>query len=245
MCDRNYSIDLAMELAAEGNKDAMLEVVIHFINNDDKELLVKNIESILIDLSALADDGNGYAMRQLGNLYNEGRGVKQDYKTAIDWFGRAAKASDTYAMCNLGYIYYYGRGAEVDFLKAYKCFAEAAFMKNANAMYKLGDMYYYGNHVKEDKSIAFFWYEEAENYTCYEYEEASVQYRLGKCYLYGHGVESDLSEAYNYLSSAEKSLIQQIEDGDPYGIAKLVLPQAKEEFEKVRYMIYNKLRDSD
>jgi TPR repeat protein len=59
-------------------------------------------------------------------------------------------------------------GVDVDCEKAYKHLSQAALMENVNAMYKLGDMFYHRNHVKEDKDAAFYWYEEANNHTCYE-----------------------------------------------------------------------------
>jgi len=236
--ERNdYKILLAEELAEANNKDAMLAVFNYFINHDDKALLVDNIERVMRYLSALAESGNSYAMRHLGNLYNDGRGVEQDHKKAIEWFEKSAAAGDTYAMCSLGYISYYGRGAELDYAKAYGYISRAAFLENVNAMYKLGDMYYYGKHVKEDKNAAFFWYDEADNYSCHSYEQSSIDYRLGKCYLYGHGVEQNISEALNRLASSEENLKEQIDDGDPYGLAKYILPQVKKELEKAQTII--------
>ena len=241
MIQEDSRIQLAAEMAKNGCISAMLEVVKYYISHDDKNALVENIELILCYLTKLAEENDGFAMRHLGNLYNGGRGVVQDHKKAIEWYEKASIALDTYAMCSLGYIYYYGRGDKQDYLKAYKYFSEAAFMKNVNAMYKLGDMYYYGKHVSENKDKAFFWYREAENQPCLDYEESSIQYRLGLCYLHGHGVDKDLLEAYEYLSSAEKGLIEQIQDGDTYGIARLILPQVSEVFETARKLLYSTL----
>ena len=236
--ERNdYKILLAEELAEANNKDAMLAVFNYFINHDDKALLVDNIERVMRYLSALAESGNSYAMRHLGNLYNDGRGVEQDHKKAIEWFEKSAAAGDTYAMCSLGYISYYGRGAELDYAKAYGYISRAAFLENVNAMYKLGDMYYYGKHVKEDKNAAFFWYDQADVCTSHSYERASVDFRLGKCYLYGHGVEQNIPKAIDCLACAEESLMEQIEDGDPYGVAEHILPQVKKERDKVRSIV--------
>jgi TPR repeat protein len=62
---------------------------------------------------------------------------------------------------------------------------------------------------------------------------------LGKCYLHGYGVEQDLSEAYNYLSSAEQGLIGQIEDGDSFAAAKIVLHNVMKEMDIARSMLYS------
>jgi len=239
MKQKDYKLQLAEEVASEGCKEAMLEVFKHYINHEDKGLLAKNIELILRYLTAMAEDGDGYAMRHLGNLYNYGRGVEQDYKKAIEWFEKAADASDTYAMCNLGYIYCSGHGAAQDYAKAYKYIAKAAFLGNVNAMYKLGDMYYYGQHVKEDKDAAYFWYCEAnEDYEyCHSYEQASIDYCLGKCFLYGHGVAQDNVKALQHLTYAKENLIEQIKDGDPYELAWLILPNVRKELDKTKSAI--------
>ena len=237
MNEKNYTILIAEELAAAGNNDAMLELIRNQFHEDNNSCLSGDNEKILRYLHILAEGGNGYAMRHIGNIYNRGSGVEQNYMEAKKWYERAAEKLDTYAICTLGYIYYYGKGVEVDYEKAYKYFSQAAFMKNVNAIYKLGDMFYFGVHVKEDKNAAFFWYDEANSYDCHDYEQASIDYRLGKCYLYGHGTEQDLPEALGYLSSAEKSLVEQLQDGNPYGVADLILPNVIKELDIARSMV--------
>jgi TPR repeat protein len=234
MVQKDYKILLAEELAKAGNKKAMLTVFDYYKESD---LLIENIELVLRYLTELAKNGDAYAMRHLGNLYEYGRGIKLNHKIAIEWYEKSADASDSYAMCSLGYAYYYGKGGEIDYGKAYKYLSQAVLLENTNAMYKLGDMYYYGHHVSESKEIAFFWYDKADDnyYDCYPYEQASIDYRMGKCYLYGHGIEQDLSQAIEKLTDAESSLADQIKDNDdPYGFAKLILPDVAAELKKAR-----------
>ena len=38
-------------------------------------------------------------------MYEEGRGVEQDYATAVEWFRKAADQGDANAQYNLGVMY--------------------------------------------------------------------------------------------------------------------------------------------
>ena len=54
----------------------------------------------------------------LGVLYNNGEGVKQDYTQARQWYEKAAAAGDAGAMVNLGYLYGHGDGVKQDYTQA-------------------------------------------------------------------------------------------------------------------------------
>jgi TPR repeat protein len=223
-----------MELAKAGDKDAMLRVIKHQFVVENKSYLSGNNKLILGYLQTLADDGNGYAMRHLGNLYYYGSGVAKDMAKAIEWYEKAAEQGDAYAICDLGYCYFYGNGVDKNLEKSFLYFSQATLLENVNATYRLGDMYYYGNHVKEDKTAAFHWYKQAwrvAEYAGHSYEVASVKYRLGKCYLHGHGVKKDIQKAFRNLISAEENLLEQIENGDVYAVAGKILPKVKKELD--------------
>ena len=49
-------------------------------------------------------------MVDLGLLYENGRGVAQDYAKAREWYEKAAAKDNAYAMRNLGLLYENGRG---------------------------------------------------------------------------------------------------------------------------------------
>lgn len=52
-----------------------------------------------------ADKGYAEAMRNLGNMYRDGRGVDADGAIALDWYGKAAKAGLVNAMVDAGAMY--------------------------------------------------------------------------------------------------------------------------------------------
>ena len=66
-------------------------------------------------------------------LYEDGRGVQQDYKRAAYWYAEAAKADFSEALNNLGVLYIVGNGVPKDSKKAAKLFTQAANQGNADA----------------------------------------------------------------------------------------------------------------
>ena len=57
---------------------------------------------------------HGDAMANLGNLYNDGRGVARDYRQAYSWYEKAAALGDIDGMENLGRLYETGSGVTRD-----------------------------------------------------------------------------------------------------------------------------------
>ncbi|HAE03852.1 MAG TPA: hypothetical protein DCG04_20875, partial [Rhodospirillaceae bacterium] len=58
--------------------------------------------------TTLAEAGSAKAMFNLGVLYDEGRGVAQDTKTAIKWWTQSAESGNSLAMHNLALVYIEG-----------------------------------------------------------------------------------------------------------------------------------------
>lgn len=59
-----------------------------------------------------AQAGDVIAMRQIGVLYDKGRGVPVDYVEAVKWYKAAAERGDSQAQHNFGILMYYGVGTE-------------------------------------------------------------------------------------------------------------------------------------
>ena len=65
-------------------------------------------------LRPLADQGDAPAQHNLGLMYDQGRGVPQDYAAAVSWYRKAADQGDAIAQYNLGLMYDQGRGVPQD-----------------------------------------------------------------------------------------------------------------------------------
>ncbi|WP_308726487.1 tetratricopeptide repeat protein, partial [Haemophilus influenzae] len=66
------------------------------------------------------------AQANLGSMYYNGRGVKQDDFEAVKWFSKAAAQGDAIAQASLGNMYFEGRGVKQDDFEAMKWFSKAA-----------------------------------------------------------------------------------------------------------------------
>ena len=73
----------------------------------------------------LAEQGNANTQFNLGNMYYEGKGVKQDYAEAVKWYRKAAEQGKANAQFYLGVNYYKGQGVKRDLSEAKEWFRKA------------------------------------------------------------------------------------------------------------------------
>ena len=59
-------------------------------------------------------------------MYDNGRGVPQDDKQAVDWYTKSAEQGYAVAQYNLGWMYYEGEGAPQDDKQAVDWFTKSA-----------------------------------------------------------------------------------------------------------------------
>lgn len=67
-----------------------------------------------------AERGNPVAQTYLGFLFENGRGVPQNYTEAAMWYRRAAEQGDSLAQYSLGLLYDRGQGVPRDIVEASK-----------------------------------------------------------------------------------------------------------------------------
>jgi TPR repeat protein len=163
------------------------------------------------------EEGNDFAMNDLGALYYNGRGGEQNFERAVYYYEMAAKNGNRQAQENLGYCYYYGRSVDVDYKKAFHYFALGAFDGHLVSLYKIGDMYMNGYYVEYNPAEAFPIYER-----CIEMmtDEAAptvagpVFLRLGNAFLYGNGTEENAKSALVCFQKAELFLYDMVASGE-------------------------------
>lgn len=110
----------------------------------------------------LAEKGDAAAQRELGRMYEYGKGVKRDFKLAAEWYRKAADQGMAEAQFALGRIYEYGKGAPEDLKHAAEWYRKAADQGMAEAQICLGMLYRYGkNGVTKDEEQAFEWFRKA------------------------------------------------------------------------------------
>ena len=80
-------------------------------------------------------------MYNLGQLYQTGHGVSQDYAMAVKWYRVAAENGSVKAANSLGMAYLDGMGVEMDPVKAARYFQSAAQKGNVSAQYNLAILF--------------------------------------------------------------------------------------------------------
>lgn len=112
----------------------------------------------IASLEKAAAQGDAAAQFNLGVLYDQGRGVRQDYQKAREWWEKAAAQGHAMAQVKLGFLYYYGQGVRQDYQKAREWFEKAAAQGEATAQVGLGLLYENGHGVRQDLATAKEWY---------------------------------------------------------------------------------------
>ena len=103
------------------------------LEDGDAALLGKNYPLALSKYKSAAVKNNAYAQLQIGNMYNEGLGVAQDYAEAVKWWKMAAAQGFADAQYNLGLRYYNGQGVVQDYVRAHMWWNLAATKGDADS----------------------------------------------------------------------------------------------------------------
>lgn len=78
-------------------------------NNDDD--VISRVEQNQFEwYKKVAENGNAKAQFYLGEMYEYGTGVKQNYAKALEWYKKAADNGNAEAQSYLGEMYFYGLG---------------------------------------------------------------------------------------------------------------------------------------
>ena len=93
-----------------------------------------------------AEQGNAYAMANMGKMYAQGIFVEADLTKAQEWYKKALKAmlvvegrkENTYLEYRIGKMYQYGLETEENLSEAAKWFSIASGKEHKYALYSLG-----------------------------------------------------------------------------------------------------------
>ena len=166
----------------------------------------------LAELRLMAEFGDAEAQTELGERYEDGRGVGQDYGVAVSWFRRSAVQGHAPAQAALGYMYADGRGVEQDDKVAVSWYRRAARQGNARGKTNLGVMYQSGRGESRDDAEAVRWFRLAA-----EQGDPGGQTNLGFMYRNGlGGLPQDDAEAVRWFRLAADA-------GDPHAQNHLAL----------------------
>jgi TPR repeat protein len=157
--------------------------------------------------------GDWIAMGNIGDMYFNGNGVKQDYDIALKWYTKereAAKDLSYVADISIGNIYIelkkYKEAIELYnniISRARKDFSYNLFTNGwGEANVKLGDMYYEGKGLKKDYKQALEYYKKAAKLSFGGDVRGEALLKIGDMYEYGYGGTKNNNEALKYWKAS-------------------------------------------
>lgn len=144
---------------------------------------------------ALADQGEAKAQYNLGLMYFNGDGVKQDYNEAIRYYTLSSDQGFSEAQYALAVIYFTGRFAKPDYEESFRLYRLAAEQGHLKSQLNLGTLYLKGEVVEQNYDEALKWLNMAA-----EKGYGEAQFMLANMYLHGDGVPEDISHAYMWVA---------------------------------------------
>ena len=160
-------------------------------------LLAEDPSDLFQETLKKAEAGDASSQFNLGVMYSNGDGVRQDYTEAAKWFTKAADQGHASAQFELGIIYAYGKGVPHNYAEGVRWYTRAAQQEHTDAQYNLGVMYSTGLGVPQDDTEAVKWYTKAA-----QKGHLPAQTSLGFSYIYGQGVPQDYTEAVKWYTKA-------------------------------------------
>ena len=146
-----------------------------------------------------AEQGHGPAAFELGEAYNQGRGVGQDLNAGAKWINAAATRGEPRAQYVLGSAFYEGDGVEQDYVRAADYLSQAADQNYAPAQFLLAESYANGRGVTKNLSWAARWYGKAA-----EQGHAEGAFSYGVVQAAGLGLPTNTVTGYSWLSIADQ-----------------------------------------
>jgi hypothetical protein len=149
-----------------------------------------------------ANPSDAPAMTLLGELYNQGLGVRQDPQQAAQWYRLAAERGDPHAMASLGLMSADGRGIRKDPAAARAWFEKAAGFREPTAAYNLALLLLATGSDADLAKAADLLRIAADA------ELGDAQHGLGVLYARGKGIQQSAEEAAKlYLRAAKNGSI--------------------------------------
>jgi TPR repeat protein len=160
----------------------------------------------------LKDQKNPVAQFNVGWIYRDGLGVKQDFTEALKWFEMAAAQGNAPAQDYIGKMYHDGLGVRQDYAAAMSWSMKAAARDFMAAQLRIAGMYMNGEGVTQDYAATLTWFRKAaeadiEAQIGIDDEmatgwKAGAQFTVGRMFEAGMGTPKDIAQAINWYRSA-------------------------------------------
>lgn len=153
-------------------------------------------------LKLLADNGNVWAMHQVGLAYRDGIGTKTDLNEARNYFLNSSEHEFVPAMLDLISICSYDQMKDTIICdRCIQLLTRCANCGDSNAMYNLGKIYHEGIGVEKNSVSSIEWYKKSANFG-----NIWAALVVGEILLQS---ETQTSDAIHYLYNAAKGGLNQ------------------------------------
>ena len=136
--------------------------------------------------------------------YDEETGIRlfnnQQYKEAVPYLQRAAKAGSGTAQATLGEMYQNGWGVSKNYQIAMNMYKRAAESQEPAGLLGIGGLYENGLGVEKDATKAFSYYKRAA-----DMGNATAEFLTGYAYMNGEGTEKNVEQGLKYLERSTTS----------------------------------------
>lgn len=188
--DLKKSLSIFNKISKTGDAESQYYLGLIYLTED---VPWKDIPKAISYLRSSSDQNNAEAMWKLGDLYDNGLGVKKDLLIALDWYRKSKRSvtlkSNIQFQKNLN-----GKTMPQSTLDLVSDITKSALDNKVEAQFKLANIYYDGQLVEPDDKQAFGWYfEAAKNSHSYS------MLMTGYMYCRGIGVEKDINKANKWL----------------------------------------------
>jgi hypothetical protein len=177
-----------------------------------------------------ANQGDGYSMNQIGQMYRDGKGGEKNGEKALEWYTKAADRGNVDSMTYLGAAYLEGKGLKQNLGKAVK-YCEMAFNSGEIGIgMVLGMLNSIPSSDVQALTLGFKPQpEKAAGYFKAVIEDANqdpiisgiCSYFLGAMYQEGRGVKRDAAIAKEWMKKATPALLAGIQKQKGLAIVKM------------------------
>ncbi|MST00972.1 MAG: sel1 repeat family protein [Pedosphaera sp.] len=149
-CGPKTELEQLQRRAAKGDAQAQFDLGAAHANIDPAEAAKW--------FSQAAARGHVEAQFFLGDAFEKGLGVKQDFTEAAAWYRKAAEQGSPAAQINLGTLHLDGHGVKQDVAEAARWFRRAAGQGDVAAQFNCGLANAEGKGVRTNNVEAYFWF---------------------------------------------------------------------------------------
>ena len=144
-----------IDLANNGDLDALLALGIHYLTGTDVEQNYSLAKQIFEEC---AKNNIAHAYFGLGLIYQYGYSVEIDLEKSFECYEKGAKLKSTDCIYRKGLFLLNGLGVERNTEGAIECFKKGADLSDANSLFALANLYEYGVGIQQNSKTALNYY---------------------------------------------------------------------------------------